>query len=380
MAIKRFFFGLILLTAFSLFCNAEKKQTADYFFEIDGRQIIFTQVFNWEPVDGALYYDLSIFNEETPSEIQKVRCEQPTAEVRLKPGRYKYRIEVFNLLGQPDIQSEWISCEIKQAVAPVIKGISPKIIYIEDETAKIVLTGKDITADCKITITNSLKKEITPVITKRTDTSVTFSLENPKDMIGWPWRITITHPSGLSDRSEPFLVKYRRSFDFYAGLGWSPFLPVSDKWYLRHWPKKGFPISFTGTLGVIFLKRPFGFFGLEFRSVFRDSSIKTDAIQIKNYYSLNALHFVYEYWFAGNWAVFTRTGGGLSFGSFKIMTEEEADASYKTYDFYYSAGVGLRWRFHAFAYADAGVHWQQILHKKLALGGFVPEISIGFRY
>ena len=52
----------------------------------------------------------------------------------------------------------------------------------------------------------------------------------------------------------------------------------------------------------------------------------------------------------------------------------------KTYDFYYSAGVGLRWRFHAFAYADAGVHWQQILHKKLALGGFVPEISIGFRY
>lgn len=371
--------NLILIIFFAIGIWAEEPT---FYFEFQDEKPVFTQILNWEEVDGAYYYELTVVSEKGVIAINKQHIETLPVEVKLKPGKYRYQVAVFNLLNQKESENDWQEFEIKQAVLPVIKNITPSTIWIEDNLLTLSSTGSGFADDCTISFVSNTDRNEEIVIKpeKHSKTYLQFYLKRPEKFLGKGWHLQIKHPSGLAGYSEPFYVKYRRPVDFYAGVGFTPLFPLFDKWYVGLWNNKIYPFSVTATVGFIFAKPLYGFFGLEYRGNVRLVNTKAKSIVVKSFYLINSLNFVYEYWFNMKWAAIARTGVGVSYSKFKVSYTNNTNMEQKTWDPCYQVGLGVRWRFLRFAYADFSIQLEHILHKNVNIIGIIPEVSVGFRY
>ncbi|MGP1576367.1 MAG: hypothetical protein ACTTH7_02595 [Treponema sp.] len=385
MAIRRFQFCLLLILFIPLYLfaqdnAAENDKAWSLHFEGDLQTPIFKQKLRWQSADNVLYYILSVHDAADTPAIEPLTTTATEVELQLKPGIYRYKLEVFNLLGQKEVETPWYEFMVKQAIHPVINSLSPKYLYIEDDINEFSISGKGFADECTVTIVNQSGQQLPFTEINRSEKNIHFKSKDILKYPGYIWNIMVAHPSGLSSEAVPLTVQYRRPIDFYLGIGYPLFIPLTDTWYRSYWTKKLYPITASGTIGLIFAKTRYGNVGAEIRTMFRNTRLTEDFVSIRNYYILNGLCLNYEYWFIKQLAFFSRLGGGYSYSEFQFDFGTHKDKKVHSSDAYYEIGTGIRWKFYRYAYIEAGISWQHILHKSVQIGGIIPEITVGFRY
>lgn len=348
-----------------------------YFKQSEKGQPIFTQIIKWTGSDGVLKYEVTLKTENDVLIFEKRATNQTELHLNLKPGKYHYKVYAYNMLGVIEQESDWIEFEIKEAFLPNINRIKPERLYLEDEDCHLTVEGSGFTDEAQIyfvsddeTITRQIKPE------SITDEKIVFNFKNPAVFLGKPYFLTIIDPSGLSTTSKEFIVKYRKPIDFYVGIGYTPFIPVYDSWYVEKWNKKFYPIGFTTELGAIFLKTAGGFIGTELRGTFRRSDLKAKSITIKNSSILASASLLYEYWFLQKLSFSIKAGGGLAIN--KFVTEDKRKE--RSIDPMYTIGIGLRAKPLKYFYIDIGLYVDQIINTGTKPLYISPEIALGFRY
>jgi hypothetical protein len=356
----------------------------NYYFNIfENGEIEFKQLISWESLFGVLYYELSVREKESKQIVlDKLYSEVNTVEVSLKPGFYEYKVDAYNMLSQKEVSSEWADIEVKKAYMPFIKSVSPRTIWIEDELFNLQVTGNDFAPDSKVVFVSDgiLKRTIEIEPKERTTKYISFHFKKPEMFLGNPYRIKITDKSGLSKVSEQFFVKYRRPVVIYAGLGYTPFSPITDKYYISHWNAKFYPIGFAGNIGLIFSRQSFGYFGISSRNTIRASRLNEDGTYLKNFSFLSTINLVYEFWFIKKLAFYCSLGAGMAINRFQFVYNDALDEGVVFVDPMYNMGLGLRAKVHTFVYLDFVLKLEQLLNKQVKPVFISPEISLGFRY
>ena len=141
-----------------------------------------------------------------------------------------------------------------------------------------------------------------------------------------------------------------------------------------------YPISFTGTLGLIFSRKSYGYFGFESKNTFRYISLKKEDTKLKNTVFMTTLNFVYEWWFIRRLALYTSCGFGLAYNGLKFEYEDVVDTGISFTDPTYSIGLGLRAKISRLWYVDFVFRLEQVFNQETKPFFFTPEISFGFRY
>lgn len=366
--------------------SSEKPKTKkdNYYFNILANgDVEFKQVISWKSIFGANYYEVSIREKESKELVlDRLRSEKNTVEVSLKPGFYEYKVDVYNMLSQKEVSSEWTDIEVKKAYMPFIKNISPNTVWIEDELLNLQVTGNDFMPDSKVVFISDgiMKRTIEIEPKERTNKHISFHFNKPEMFLGNPYRVKITDKSGLSQVSEQFFVKYRRPVVFYAGLGYAPFSPVTDKYYLTRWNKKFYPIGFVGNVGLIFSRLSFGYFGISSRNTIRLSGLTEDESYLKNFSFLTSLNLVYEFWFIKKLGFYCSAGAGFAINKFQFIYSDALDEGVVFVDPMYNVAIGLRAKVYTFIYLDVVLRGEQLLNKQVKPFFISPEISLGFRY
>ncbi|MDR3170612.1 MAG: hypothetical protein LBU17_03170 [Treponema sp.] len=90
----------------------------------------FIERLTWETVAFASYYEVVVERLDDSGAVEVVRevTEESFLDCALSPGHYRYLVRVYNLMGRPELASEWAFFEILPAL--------PKGDYNEEKTAE----------------------------------------------------------------------------------------------------------------------------------------------------------------------------------------------------------------------------------------------------
>ena len=171
----------------------------------------FNQRLAWKADGNVLEYRVEV-QHLAGGKTDVVTTERNYLDVSLEPGKYRYRVTPFDMLGRASQVSDWVDFEIFKANKPEIK-------YIDEKSAQ---TEKDGKVALSVDIANITQGSTVELIhetekgsfdeqdgrvkgqagneTGRTDT-VYFD-----QVPAGRWRLKVTNPSGLSTESAPFEV------------------------------------------------------------------------------------------------------------------------------------------------------------------------------
>lgn len=356
----------------------ERKDFGNYYFEMPEKAPpVFTQIIRWTDSPGVLRYEVTLKTADGTIIFEKAPSAKNELELNLAPGSYFYKVYVYNMLGALEQESEWIAFTIKQARQPKIDKLTPQRLYLEDENFTIEVDGSGFSPQAKLYFISEdgTKKQVISSFHAE-NKKITFKLRNPNAFLGDTYFLTVSDPSGLSTKSDKFIVKYRKPVDFYIGAAYTPFSPVSDQWYVENFNKKFYPIGMTGECGLIFLKTHGGFLGTELRVTYRKHDLIAEMTTVKNSSLFLSAHLLYEYWFIRQLAITLKAGGGVTMNFF--TTEDKRKV--QSIDPAYGAGLGLRVKPVKYLYMDIGVSIDQFINRGTKPLFISPELGIGFRY
>ncbi len=363
----------------------QNKNKSNYTFSIlENGDLYFTQILEWQNIFGVLYYEVSLREKESGKLIlDRRRTSENRTELNLSPGFYEYKIDAYNMLSRLESSSEWANIEVKKAHKPAIDSLKPSTIWIEDEKWVLQVYGKDIVEDAEIAFISDglIKRTIKIRPDKMSDKYMEFHFKTPEMFLGVPYRLSVKDPSGVESVSGQFFVKYKRPVSFYFGAGYSPVMPVSDSFYKKYWSKPVYPASFNGTIGLIFSRQSYGYFGFSSKNTFRIINLKVDDILLKNRVFTSTFNLVYEWWFIKKrLSLCLSPGFGVALNKLQFVYTDGVNDVASFVDPMYSLNIGLRSKVQRFLYLDVSLRIEQILNKDTKPLFVVPEISFGFRY
>ncbi len=182
-------------------------QEANYRHYTDSSgNIVFAQKLTWQRYENIDHYRIEIEEISKTSRRAKVldkTTEENSIEVKLPAGTYRYRISIYNVLGNLETKSEWKEFEIFKATQPKISSISPENVEIEkdaeDKRKTLELTGENLLRQSKYRIEDAGGTSEGKVETANGNSaSVTF------DFQGFPageYKLTVKNPGGLESEA-----------------------------------------------------------------------------------------------------------------------------------------------------------------------------------
>lgn len=205
-----------------LFCFAQllhADQTGDFYFETlpDGTPR-FTQVLRWEGDPNVLYYEVTLETSEG-RRISVSRVEEPLLELNLRPGAYRYRIVLYNLLRRPEITLPWKEIEILKAETPHVDASTPRMWFLEDLKPTLTLRGERLMAGATVV----LKRDgvpstvVTATASPAEGTSTASVIFPALPLSEGEYSLEITNPGGLSS-SLPDALLVRHMLPAASGL------------------------------------------------------------------------------------------------------------------------------------------------------------------
>lgn len=168
--------------------------------------IVFAQKLTWQKYENIDHYRIEIEEISKTSRRAKVldkTTEENSIEVNLPAGTYRYRISIYNVLGNLETKSDWKEFEIFKATQPKISSISPENVEIEkdaeDKRKTLGLTGENLLRQSKYRIEDEGGMSEGKVETANGNSaSVTF------DFQGFPageYKLTVKNPGGLESEA-----------------------------------------------------------------------------------------------------------------------------------------------------------------------------------
>lgn len=209
MANKRFSTVKVLLFIFLLFAGAGRLPLYAQSF---------TQTLKWSADQNVLEYKVEIKN-SSGTTVKTITTESNSVSLSLGPGKYRYKITAYDLLGREAVSTKWTDFEVLRANQPeIVHKQSLESLQEDGKTLEMELNVTDVTSDTVAELVNqkSGKKIRGKLILSgasgaaaglagsETYKANKVSFENVPE---GTWKLVVTNPSGLSTETESFEVK-----------------------------------------------------------------------------------------------------------------------------------------------------------------------------
>lgn len=252
------------------------------------------QYLEWEEEDPeyVLKYEVIIEQKNSKTdeytEINRLLTETNETQIKiqplLSPGFYRFKILTYNLIGVPEVESDWQDFTIYQAYIPQVRGIEnasshSSTIYLDEINDGILnITGRNLftlsegpddISFTTYTLENSRRRNTQPIIPEILE----FSDNNRRlkaqinidDIDAGIYNFIATDASGLINsinKESQLTVKFRKAMDFDVSAGYScPIIVFGDR-MKRYLNTPVLPVSANARATFIPIKRRFGYFGI----------------------------------------------------------------------------------------------------------------------
>lgn len=359
--------------------------------------VIFIQRLFWDHNDYVLKYNVVIeklkIEDSSWEEVVNQDTKESFIEVSLKVGNYHYKVISYNFLGKIEEQTDWIDFEIIKAIQPEINSATPSNIWLEERNDGLFrISGKDLSDKTVFQLrgTGLLKYTITGTISKIAENGKSAEIQFPVDALDTGiYQFTVTNPGGLDDSEGPITIKFKKAMDFDISTGYSPALLLqnSSEEYKSFTDYFGVNfIAYTPTVRLtwIFLKKRFGFFGINLTPSFFRIINKQEGYSLStNIWNAN-LNFVYQYpIIKQRLIVDTHLGMGVMFFQGMIFNFGNSISSpeLNSWNLSASVGVALQGYITNRLYCELGCDYSLgFLPNNYSLGVLIPYASVGWQF
>ena len=174
-----------------------------------GQEKEFSQTLSWEEDENAFSYRVELQSLEDKS-LQSFETEDSSIKLKLKPGKYKYKIYALDFLGRDASESDWQDFTVIKAMKPVIEDLPANLLVADNEKVdfSVPVDVSSITKETSVVIVNTKSKEEIKGSLKfitRGEEIIASDAVFPEDSEG-NWVIKITNPSGLMSQTEEIEV------------------------------------------------------------------------------------------------------------------------------------------------------------------------------
>lgn len=216
-------FLLILLTSYVVFAQDE-----NFFLDTSGSNPQIFQRLSWQGDNYALNYEIIIERAEATefAEIYRETIEESYVLVSLHPGRYRFRVIPYNLLGQPGESSEWNNFSVTLAHLPSLEKFFPNVFYLEFSENRIIdVAGRNFVPESifYLSMGDTILEPVEFRIRNSRRATLFFEDEN---LIPGNYNINVVNPGGFNASLGELFIGYRKPLDINLKTGWSPIVPV----------------------------------------------------------------------------------------------------------------------------------------------------------
>lgn len=254
------------------------------------------------------------------TEINRLFTEDNTTRVQIQPlltpGLYRYKVITYDLIGIPEIESDWFEFNIFRAYIPQVRSVEAAVthsstIYLDEINDGIfTVTGRNLfelqegPTDISFTnyeVVNIRRKNTEPIIPNITEFSdnnrrlkVQFNMD---ELDTGTYYFSAVDASGLkseNSKDNTFTVKFRKAVDFDVAAGYTcPIIVVGDriKEYLN---TSVLPLSANAKLSFMPFKRRFGYLGIGVDATYSRLMTKTDGYDLDGNYICGNAIFIYQ--------------------------------------------------------------------------------------
>jgi len=228
MEIKKTHGKIIFASVFLLLCRALYAQQESYYVDYSGASPKLMQRLAWDSEEYALCYEVLIFVDNNGyREYSRDTVEDCAIVVSLPPGKYRYSVTPFDLLGIRGETSEWMEFEVLPALQPRIDKFLPEAFYLDVYLERVLyISGDGLLEESEIYLQSETGFLYPEKVTIADNKNAALVFDDQK-LIPGRYNVYVKNPGGLSAHLGEFIVGYRKPFDFFLNLAWTPAIAVS---------------------------------------------------------------------------------------------------------------------------------------------------------
>jgi len=348
----------------------------------DDENAVVGQTLSWEGSEDALRYEVIIVD-ASDKEIFRQSTENPAVDLKLKPGAYRYKVLVYNVLDQLEVDMAWNDLVVIRAEIPGPKKVTPQIQYLENPVLRFRVQGLLLVEGAQYRLFRQDKPEIATagqVVSHLSDEEVELTFPDFEFSYG-DYSLTIKNPGGLKHTlKDALLVRFDKPVDFHVSVGYAPVMVTYDGWYQSTWNQGFYPWGATGRLSVLFLKKGEYQIGAEAEG---NAWLQVGGIpvaRINSKYLSAGINAVYHYLLTKQLRLTARLGGGLMAGIHAFDYEGTPGLAWSSLDPYADASVGVFYSIMKFWHVEADVGLTNGFGNQYLAGLVHPSVLTGFSF
>ncbi len=261
----------------------------------------FTQTLTWEDAGDVLKYEFTIesWNEKKKVYEKKdfIETQEHSVELSLKAGLYRYRIVIFNLLGLKEFDTDWQELTIIKAYKPVVKSISPKLLYLEEvQDGNFEIDGQELRDGIEFYIENEKGKRLEVEIKQR-DTKNRHAeiYVNPDKLKVGKYSLVAINEGGLKTIYPDIKIVYKKPVDFDISASYVVPLIFFDDTFPTYLGNTAYLLSATFKMNLMPFKMASGYYGIGVNGFYTRMFKDFENYSVNGNVFYGNLNFVYQY-------------------------------------------------------------------------------------
>lgn len=245
----------------------------NYFIQETDTGSTLVQRLSWEKLDDIYGFRFELERQDRKtgewSQIEQKTIKINYIDVSLPPGRYRYKVQVINLLEQMEEASDYRNFDIRIAYQPELTAVFPQIINFDElEESTLTITGKNFHEETSFTLTNALTGVvlhgvISEINEEGTNAVVAFEFNrvNPGT-----YTFAAVDPSTLSAEIPDIIFRFQKPIDIFLSGGYffNGFIGNRILGQENYFNTNIAPLGGGVRLTVAPIKRYYGNFGFNF--------------------------------------------------------------------------------------------------------------------
>ncbi|MCQ2587047.1 MAG: hypothetical protein MJ174_02945 [Treponema sp.] len=394
--IKKFFLAVMLIFTSFVTVFAQNAENSAYYITEDenGRQVVHQQ-FRWNKNDDVLKYTFLMEKKNKNGDFVQIYKEETVetkVETTLEAGEYRYKIYAYNFLGLLEVETEWISIEIIKAYQPTITGLSPSVIYLEeDQDGKFWIDGTDLTENTLFSLSTShknedgkYKAEILDVNKNNKHVQLQF---DPDDLDTGVYSLIATNPGGLRYFYDSLQIKWKKPIDFDVSAGYAPLFVIYDDTFSHYFDSIFMGLSPNVRITFVPYKRKTSSFGIALSTTGTYVKNPTESYTISGYLGMANLQLVYQkYLYKRKFMLDVHAGAGIT-GLYDFKFAYPINGGDNVYsvpfnNIYVNANAGFCFQYYFTKrfYTEFGADYQHSFIDGMMLGTVQPSLSFGYQF
>lgn len=351
----------------------------------------FVQRLVWDDSEYVDHYTITIeqFDSRSKKFVQIAENDTTTnsTEVSLSAGTYRYKIDIYNILGQLEVETDWEEFTIETAYEPQIRDVSPSSVYMEEKPdGTFVVGGRNIRNNAKVELRKEGKKgggfkpQDIEISSRGNRVNLKFDLNV---ITPGKYRIVITNPGGLSSISQDITIQYKKPMDLDVSVGYACQFVLFDETISKYFASPVFPLGAAAKLTFIPAKTPFGYFGAGILANLSYMHKDFGTYKISGSFTSAELNFVYQKPFnERKFFIEVFIGGGIcylmnyQFEFANQIKSKQQGALAPSADI----GIAAQYYFTNRLFLDFTVPFIVTFPKDMIIGSLIPQITVGWQF